>query len=135
VTKRLRDACSGIWRALLALRFLYGKAVQEGNIKHEDEVTVTVEEVAQAMAGTLVFSCAIQSLNSDSLRELRHASHPASPRGIARRRPDSFIASSRSILSLVNEGILSPCWPSMQWRPPQPKNLTKASLWVRGGED
>lgn len=108
VTKRLRARVSREFAAaLLALRFLYGKAVQEGNVNAQDEVTVTVEEVAQAMAGTLGLQLPQSSAERQVLfRELRTHRILRLPEESRLGRPDSFIAIQRSILSLVSEGIL-----------------------------
>lgn len=108
VTKRLRARLSREFAAaLLALRFLYGKAVQEGNVNAQDEVTVTIEEVAQAMAGTLGLQLPRSSAERQTLfRELRMHRILRLPEESRVGMPDSFIAIQRSILSLVNEGIL-----------------------------
>jgi Domain of unknown function (DUF4194) len=108
VTKRLRARVSREFAAaLLALRFLYGKAVQEGNVNAQDEVTVTIEEVAQAMAGTLGLQLPRSSAERQTLfRELRMHRILRLPEESRVGMPDSFIAIQRSILSLVNEGIL-----------------------------
>lgn len=108
VTKRLRARLSREFAAaLLALRFLYGKAVQEGNVNAQDEVTVTIEDVAQAMAGTLGLQLPRSSAERQSLfRELRMHRILRLPEESRVGMPDSFIAIQRSILSLVNEGIL-----------------------------
>jgi hypothetical protein len=108
VTKRLRARLSREFAAaLLALRFLYGKAVQEGNVNALDEVTVTIEEVAQAMAGTLGLQLPRSSAERQTLfRELRMHRILRLPEESRVGMPDSFIAIQRSILSLVNEGIL-----------------------------
>jgi len=108
VTKRLRARVSREFAAaLLALRFLYGKAVQEGNVNAQDEVTVTIEELAQAMAGTLGLQLPRSSAERQTLfRELRMHRILRLPEESRVGMPDSFIAIQRSILSLVNEGIL-----------------------------
>ena len=108
VTKRLRARLSREFAAaLLALRFLYGKAVQEGNVNAQDEVTVTIEDVAQAMAGTLGLQLPRSSAERQTLfRELRMHRILRLPEESRVGMPDSFIAIQRSILSLVNEGIL-----------------------------
>ena len=108
VTKRLRARVSREFAAaLLALRFLYGKAVQEGNVNAQDEVTVTIEELAQAMAGTLGLQLPRSSAERQTLfRELRMHRILRLPEESRIGSPDSFIAIQRSVLSLVSEGIL-----------------------------
>lgn len=112
VTKRLRTRVTREFAAaLLALRFLYGKAVQEGNVNAQDEVAVTIEELAQAMAGTLGLQLPRSSAERQILfRELRIHRILRLPEESRVGSPDSFIAIQRSILrsilSLVNEGVL-----------------------------
>jgi|KBSSwiStaDraftv2_1062776.scaffolds.fasta_scaffold05640_3 hypothetical protein len=108
VTKRLRTRVSReLAAALLALRFLYGKGVQEGNVNAQDEVAVTLEELAQAMAGTLGLAMPRSSADRQALlRELRMHRVVRLPEESRLASPDSFIAIQRSVLSLVGEGVL-----------------------------
>ncbi len=108
VTKKLRIRVSREFAAaLLALRFLYEKAVQEGSINAHDEVAVTVEELAQAMAGTLGMGLPRSSVDRQTLfRDLRVHRVLRLPEESKIGSADSFIAIQRSILSLVNEGVL-----------------------------
>lgn len=108
VTKRLRTRVSREFAAaLLALRFLYGKEVQEGNVNAQDEVAVTIEELAQAMAGTLGLQLPRASAERQALlRELRMHCVLRLPAESNVASVDSFIAIQRSILSLVSEGVL-----------------------------
>jgi hypothetical protein len=109
VTKRMRMSVSREFAAaLLALRFLYEKAVQEGTMNAQDEVAVTVEELAQAMAGTLGLGLPRNSADRQTLfRDLRLHRVLRLPEESKIGSADSFIAIQRSILSLVNEGVLA----------------------------
>lgn len=108
LTKRLRARVSREFAAaLLALRFLYGKAIQEGDVNAQDEVAVTIEELAQAMAGTLGLQLPRAGAERQTLlRELRMHRILRLPEESRLGTADSFIAIQRSILSLVNEGVL-----------------------------
>ena len=108
VTKRLRARVSREFAAaLLTLRFLYGKAVQEGNVGPRDEVAITPEELAQAMASALGFTLSRSLADRQSLlRDLRMHRVVRLPEESQIASPDSFIAIQRSILSLVSEGVL-----------------------------
>jgi hypothetical protein len=108
VTKRLRMRPSRELSAvLLALRFLYAKGVQEGAVNEKDEVAVTVEELAQAMATTL--GQALPRTVSERgalLRDARKLRVLRLPSDDKLNSPDAFVGVQRAILSLVPDAML-----------------------------